>query len=64
MLIHCHLALIETMVLLRGKICWHFYDDAGNETESIMLVPTVMCVVLMLTKHVGTHWSVWRVAPF
>ena len=32
--IHRHLASSETMVLLRGKICWHFYDDAGNETES------------------------------
>ena len=35
--IHRHLASSETMVLLRGKICWHFYDDAGNETESIVL---------------------------
>ena len=23
--------------LLRGKICWHFYDDAGHETESVVL---------------------------
>lgn len=23
--------------MLRGKICWHFYDDAGNETESVVL---------------------------
>lgn len=23
--------------MLRGKICWHFYDDFGNETESIVL---------------------------
>ncbi|MBR4918859.1 MAG: WbuC family cupin fold metalloprotein [Bacteroidales bacterium] len=35
--IHRHLASSETVVLLRGKICWHFYDDAGNETESVML---------------------------
>ena len=35
--IHRHLASSETVVLLRGKICWHFYDDAGNETESIVL---------------------------
>lgn len=27
----------ETVTLLRGKICWHFYDDAGNETESVVL---------------------------
>lgn len=35
--IHRHLASSETVVLLRGKICWHFYDDSGNETESIVL---------------------------
>lgn len=35
--IHRHLASSETVVLLRGKICWHFYDDLGNETESIVL---------------------------
>ena len=35
--IHRHLASSETVVLLRGKICWHFYDVAGNETESVVL---------------------------
>lgn len=35
--IHRHLASSETVVLLRGKMCWHFYDDSGNETESIVL---------------------------
>lgn len=35
--IHRHLASSETVVLLRGRICWHFYDDAGNETESVVL---------------------------
>lgn len=35
--IHRHLASSETVVLLRGKICWHFYDDSGNETESVLL---------------------------
>ena len=30
--IHRHLNSSETVVLLRGKICWHFYDDNGNET--------------------------------
>ena len=35
--IHRHLASSETVVLLRGKICWHFYDDNGNETESVLL---------------------------
>lgn len=27
----------ETIVVLRGRICWHFYDNAGNETESVVL---------------------------
>lgn len=35
--IHRHLASSETVVLLRGRICWHFYDDAGHETESVVL---------------------------
>lgn len=35
--IHRHLASSETVVVLRGKICWHFYDDAGNETENVVL---------------------------
>lgn len=35
--IHRHMASSETVTLLRGKICWHFYDDAGKETESVVL---------------------------
>lgn len=35
--IHRHMASSETVVLLRGRICWHFYDDAGHETESVVL---------------------------
>lgn len=35
--IHRHLASSETVVILRGKICWHFYDDAGKETETVVL---------------------------
>ncbi len=35
--IHRHLASSETVVILRGKICWHFYDDAGKETEAVVL---------------------------
>lgn len=35
--IHRHLSSSETVVLLRGKICWHFYDDVGNETKSVVL---------------------------
>lgn len=35
--IHRHLASSETVTLLRGRIRWHFYDDAGKETESVLL---------------------------
>ena len=35
--IHRHMASSETVTLLRGKIRWHFYDDAGKETECVML---------------------------
>ena len=31
------MASSETVTLLRGKIRWHFYDDAGKETESVLL---------------------------
>lgn len=35
--IHRHRASSETMVVLRGKIKWVFYDNEGNETESVVL---------------------------
>ena len=35
--IHRHHASSETVVILRGKIRWLFYDDTGNETESVTL---------------------------
>ena len=35
--IHRHMASSETVTLLRGKILWHFYDDAGKETEVVLL---------------------------
>ena len=35
--IHRHHASSETVVILRGKIQWVFYDDAGNETERVTL---------------------------
>lgn len=35
--IHRHLESSESVVLLRGKIKWIFYDEEGNETESIIL---------------------------
>ena len=35
--IHRHHASSETVVILRGKIQWFFYDDNGNETERVTL---------------------------
>lgn len=35
--IHRHRASSETVVILRGKIRWIFYDDNGNETERVVL---------------------------
>ena len=35
--IHRHHASSETVVILRGKIRWIFYDENGNETESVTL---------------------------
>ena len=35
--IHRHRASSETVVLLRGKIEWIFYDDNGSETERVTL---------------------------
>lgn len=35
--IHRHRASSETVVIIRGKIEWVFYDDNGNETERVVL---------------------------
>lgn len=35
--IHRHHASSETVVILRGKIEWVFYDDQGNVTERVLL---------------------------
>lgn len=35
--IHRHLASSETVVLLRGKIRWYFYNDNGDVDEEVVL---------------------------
>ena len=35
--IHRHHSSSETVVILRGKIEWVFYDNEGNETERVLL---------------------------
>ena len=34
---HRHHASSETVVILRGRIRWIFYDENGNETERVVL---------------------------
>ena len=35
--IHRHRTSSETVVIIRGKIQWVFYDDDGNETDRVTL---------------------------
>lgn len=35
--IHRHSGSSETVIILKGKIRWMFYDESGNETENILL---------------------------
>ena len=35
--IHRHHGSSETVVILRGKICWIFYDENGQETDRVVL---------------------------
>lgn len=35
--IHRHHGSSETVIVLRGKIKWVFYDNEGNETEQVTL---------------------------
>ena len=35
--IHRHKGSSETVVILRGRIKWIFYDNEGKETESVIL---------------------------
>ena len=35
--IHRHRTSSETVVIIRGKIQWVFYEDDGNETERVTL---------------------------
>ena len=37
MAIHRHRHSSETVVILRGRICWHFFDEEGKETERVVL---------------------------
>lgn len=38
--IHRHNASSELVVLIRGRAIQYFYDDSGNMTEAVLLVPS------------------------
>lgn len=54
--IHRHRASSETVVIIRGKIQWVFYDDDGNETERVNAVMREE-VVKMLKENVNDNES-------
>lgn len=35
--IHRHKGSSETVIILRGKIRWYFYDEEGKEVENVLL---------------------------
>ena len=37
--IHRHRGSIETIIVLRGKVVQHYYDDNGNKTATFELAP-------------------------
>ena len=37
--IHRHRGSTETIIVLRGKVVQHYYDDNGNKTASFVLAP-------------------------
>jgi len=55
--IHRHLSSSETVAILRGKICWHFYEESGKETESVVLDAMVTCDASMWKKEDGIRWN-------
>lgn len=44
--IHRHRSSTETIVVLRGKVVQHYYDDRGNETASYELAPNTAQVAM------------------
>lgn len=53
--IHRHHGSSETVVILRGRIRWIFYDENGNETESVVLDANGECRMLC-TERDRWHW--------
>lgn len=40
--IHRHRGSTETIIVLRGKVVQHYYDDNGNKTASYELAPNTL----------------------
>lgn len=51
--IHRHRGSTETIIVLRGKVVQHYYDDYGNKTASYELAPNSAQVGMSIL--VG-HW--------
>lgn len=54
--IHRHTKSSETVVCLRGRLVWEFYDDYGNCTETIELSPN--CPIVALNVPLGQWHTV------
>ena len=44
--IHRHRGSTETIVVLRGKVVQHYYDENGNQTASFVLAPNTAQVAM------------------
>ena len=44
--IHYHRGSTETIVILRGKVVQHYYDENGNKTASFELAPNTAQVAM------------------
>lgn len=44
--IHRHRGSTETIVVLRGKVVQHYFDDNGNKTASLELAPNTAQVAM------------------
>ena len=49
--IHRHRGSTETIIVLRGKVVQHYYDDNGNKTASYELAPN--CAQVGMSVPVG-----------
>ena len=56
--IHRHRNSSETVVVLRGKVRWLYYNDQGELTDSFIVAPDSALVGLSS----GIRWSAWRAA--